>query len=73
MRLSIVSIGLAIALAMTTNGHALDRKREAECRKIDEQIRNIQSRMRHGYSAAQGVRYEERLRALKERRWRRCR
>ena len=73
MRNSMITISLAITLAMTANSHAMDSKREAECRKIDEQIRNIQSRMRHGYSAAQGVRYEERLRALKERRWRRCR
>ena len=73
MRRHFTALAILIALTLALTGHAADRKREAECRKIDEQIRRIESRMRYGYSAAQGVRYEERLRELKERRWRRCR
>lgn len=43
------------------------------CEDVKAEIREIQARMRSGYSAAQGVRYEERLRELRECRYRLCR
>jgi hypothetical protein len=46
--------------------------REA-CEEVKQQIREIESRMRNGYSAAQGIRYAERLRKLKEKRYKLCR
>jgi hypothetical protein len=46
---------------------------EAACNKVKQQIRSIQAKMRNGYSAAQGIRYEERLRELKEKRYQLCR
>lgn len=49
------------------------RKDRAACDKAKQQIREIEARMRNGYSAAQGIRYEERLRKLKEKRYRLCR
>lgn len=46
---------------------------EGACEKVKQQIRLIQAKMRDGYSAAQGIRYEEHLRELKKKRYRLCR
>jgi hypothetical protein len=43
------------------------------CEKVKQQIRAIQSRMRNGYSAAQGIRLDERMRELKDKRYKLCR
>ena len=50
-----------------------DKNDKAACEKVKRQIREIEARMRSGYSAAQGIRYEERLRGLKEKRYDLCR
>ena len=49
------------------------RDDEAACKKVKQQIRSIQVKRRHGDSAAQGIRYDERLRELKEKRYQLCR
>ncbi|MFQ5609465.1 MAG: hypothetical protein ACE5F8_04265 [Woeseiaceae bacterium] len=49
------------------------KKDKEACEKVKAQIEKIVSRMRHGYSAAQGVRYEEKLRELREKRFKICR
>lgn len=59
---------LAFAPADAHNCNNSDR-----CKTIKEQIRNIESKMRHGYSAAQGIRLDERLRKLREKRRKACR
>ena len=64
---------IALLLLYSHDVTADDRRREAECRKIAEKIRQLEARMRRPYSAAQGVRYDERLRALREKRYRQCR
>ena len=46
---------------------------KAACEKVKQQIRVIESRMRDGYSAAQGIRYEARLRELRDKRYKLCR
>jgi hypothetical protein len=46
---------------------------EAACEKVKQQIRDIESKMRSGYSAAQGIRYDEKLRQLKGKRSKLCR
>lgn len=46
---------------------------KAACEKVKQQIRSIEARMRNGYSAAQGIRFEERMRELKEKRYKLCR
>jgi uncharacterized membrane protein (DUF106 family) len=62
---------LAIAMSLlTANAWATDRD---ACEAVKKQIRQIEARMRNGYSAAQGIRYEERLRKLKEKRYEVCR
>jgi hypothetical protein len=43
------------------------------CDEVKQQIREIESRMRAGYSRAQGERFEARLRKLKRRRSKLCR
>lgn len=50
--------------------HQYDR---AACEKVKQQIRSIQSRMRNGYSAAEGIRLDERIRELKKKRYKLCR
>ena len=51
-------------------GNEVDK---AACEKVKQQIRVIESRMRDGYSAAQGIRYEARLRELRIKRYKLCR
>ena len=46
---------------------------KAACEKVKQQIRVIEARMREGYSAAQGIRYEERLRELRDKHYKLCR
>ena len=49
-------------------------KRDKEgCKKVKAQIQKIEAKMRLGYSAAQGIRYEEKLRELREKRFKLCR
>lgn len=43
------------------------------CAEVKQEIREIESRMRAGYSRAQGEKYEARLRKLKRKRSRLCR
>ena len=52
---------------------AQSEDKRAECRKVKEQIRKIESRMRRGYSHRQGERYNERLRELRTKRSKLCR
>ena len=43
------------------------------CAEVKQEIREIESRMRSGYSRAQGEKYEARLRKLKRKRSKLCR
>ncbi len=54
-------------------GIAHERPDKVECRAIKEKIRYIQSKMRSGYTRAQGERMEEQLRKLKLARSKKCR
>lgn len=45
---------------------------DAECKAIKERIRHIQSRMRSGYTRAQGERMEAELRKLRKQRKVKC-
>lgn len=53
--------------------NASTKSEKAACAKVKEKIRNIESRMRSGYTRAQGERYEERLRELRAERYHLCR
>jgi hypothetical protein len=63
---------LLIVLA-AIQAEAEPRDDAAACEKVKQQIRSIQTKMRNGYSAAQGIRYEDRLRELKDKRYQLCR
>ncbi len=62
---------LVVLAAPLAAAHPANDK--AACEKVKQQIRLIETKMRNGYSAAQGIRLEERLRKLKEKRYELCR
>jgi hypothetical protein len=65
---------LALIVLLTPPAALADRKlREAECAEVKEKIRNIESRMRAGYTLEEGERYNEKLRELKAKRAKICR
>jgi F0F1-type ATP synthase epsilon subunit len=56
--------------------HAVDAEdvaQQSECDKIKQKIRHIQSRMRAGYTRAQGEKLEAELRRLRALRQKACR
>ena len=64
------------ALALLSVAPLSDAKPDCDklaCDEVKQQIREIESRMRAGYSRAQGEKFEARLRMLKRKRSRLCR
>lgn len=60
--------------AMSPSDAASDRKAAKKaCVEVKQKIRKIESRMRAGYTASQGIRLDEKLRKLKDERYRVCR
>lgn len=71
-RLTILVV--CVLLATSPLDASDDRKaRKKACIEVKQKIRKLESRMRAGYSASQGIRLEEKLRALKRERYRVCR
>ena len=64
---------LLLTLLAVPLASAADRKTEAACAEVKAKIRNIEARMRAGYTRAQGERYNEKLRELKAKRYKLCR
>ena len=62
-------------LVLVTQSPAVahDKCNKAECAALNEKIRTIESKMRSGYTRAQGERFESRLRELRAKRYRTCR
>jgi hypothetical protein len=71
MRRAVMTFLAAVLLATTASAH--EKCTKAECAEVKAKIRTIEARMRSGYTHAQGRRYEERLRELKEKRYKLCR
>ncbi len=69
-RMALKSLGLML---IALNVNADDRCARWTCEQVKAEIREIEARMRAGYSHAQGLRYEERLRELRDCRYRLCR
>ena len=67
--------GWVLLLAALLQAPALagDADAKAACEAVKKKIRAIEARMRDGYTAAQGIRYDARLRELKDKRYRLCR
>ncbi len=59
-------------LCLPAPSPAADRE-EDECKAVKEQIRKLQSRMRRGYSAKEGVKLNAKLLELREKRAKACR
>jgi outer membrane lipoprotein-sorting protein len=66
-------ITLCACLFLNVQVQAKTQSEKEACQKVKDKIEAIQSRMRTGYSASQGRRYEERLRELRDKRYRLCR
>ena len=64
-----VAIGVWLTLARPVHAH----ESESECEKIKLKIAKIESRMRQPYTAAAGIRMDERLRELRKKRKEHCR
>ena len=64
-----------LMLVLLTQGPVFaDHKAERQaCEAVKQKIRVIEAKMRDGYTAAQGIRYETRLRELKKKRYKLCR
>ena len=60
-------------ICVTANVDAAKQSDKLRCAKVKLKIREIEARMRQGYTASQGVKLEARLRKLKDERYRVCR
>jgi ribosomal protein L21 len=69
--LLLLSPGDAVLTDTATVGRGIDTA--LECKKIKQKIRHIRSRMRSGYTRAQGERMEAELRRLRAMRRKSCR
>ena len=69
--LSVAASAALLAIAMPSPAEA-GRKDPEACADVKAKIREIQDRMRAGYSHSQGVRYEARLKKLRDKRRRVC-
>lgn len=70
MRTALI-IMASLVVAMPSSAAARDDK--VECEKVKARIRAIEAKMRQGYTASQGIRYEQKLRELREKRYKLCR
>ena len=64
---------LSLFVMALSDALAKSRDEEAACAAIKEDIREIEARMRAGYTRAQGEKYEAKLRKLKAKRRKLCR
>jgi hypothetical protein len=61
-----------LALILTTTARAGDRDRELRCEEIRQRIEYLYSKMRSGYTRAQGEKMEAELRKLRALRRKAC-
>lgn len=64
---------LALLALLQVPEAAHNKRHKAACADVKQKIRALESRMRAGYTPAQGERYRKRLRQLHEKRFRTCR
>ena len=62
-----------LLLLLAVQGNAKHDRDDLACDEVKQAIREIESRMRAGYTRGQGERYEARLRKLKRKRSKLCR
>ena len=66
-------ISVLALLAISTQCHARPDCDALACAEVKQAIREIEARMRAGYSRSQGEKYESKLRKLKRERSKFCR
>jgi len=71
MRKTIAATICTVLLVSTVNAHNYCPK--AECEKTKQKIRQLESKMRQGYTRAQGEKWRSRLRELRAVRSKQCR
>jgi len=71
MKTIIVAIACASIFSTSVNAH--DRQQDIQCEKTKQKIKNLQSRMRQGYTRAQGEKMRSQLRELRAIRSKQCR
>jgi|GEM_PF-1766300 hypothetical protein len=71
MKTLIVAIACAVIFSASVNAH--DRQQEIQCEKTKQKIEKLQSRMRQGYTRAQGEKMRGQLRELRAIRSKQCR
>lgn len=65
---------MCATLAANPAGATSERKAAKKaCIEVKQKIRKLESRMRAGYTASQGIRLDEKMRQLKKKRYRVCR
>ena len=64
---------LVLGLLCAMDSDARTKAEKAACAKVKEQIKTVESKMRSGYSRAQGEKYEAKLRELRAERRHLCR
>ena len=62
---------LCLTMSAPALSHPADKK--TQCDRVKQQIRDVESRMRAGYTRAQGERLARRLQDLRKKRYRLCR
>jgi len=68
-----VCVIVIILICGSPNAVAASKCDKEACQSVKADIREIQAKMRSGYTVAQGNRYEARLRKLRDKRGRICR
>lgn len=63
---------LAASMLLSAPHHPDRETRSERCEQAKQKIRKIQSKMRQGYTAKQGIRMESELRRLREKRAKNC-
>ncbi len=71
MKSTILVAVCTILLAPTASAH--DDHSKAECEKTQQKIKKLESRMRQGYTRAQGEKWSDQLRMLRANRFKQCR
>ncbi len=74
-RIGTVRLLLALMLYLLLSVTALPSptdERQIKCAETKEKIRKIESKMRQGYTARQGIKMQDELRSLREQRKRLC-
>jgi len=62
-----------VAALVTAPVQAGNKDRQVKCEDTKEKIQRLQTKMRHGYTARQGIRMDDQMRRLKKKRSEYCR